>query len=166
MITTVLVGNPKPASRTLEAATLVATAIAGSVQHAIDLADFGPKLLDWADADVAAAIATCASSDLLVVGSPTYKGSYTGLLKLFLDRVDGGTGLAGVTTVPLMLSANPAHALAPELLLKPILVELGAVVPVQGLSLSDRQYAEPDSFAAWLDRWRPAFGRLLPAASR
>lgn len=164
MITTVLVGNPKPASRTLEAATLVATAIGGPVTHTIDLAGLGPKLLDWADAEVAAAIATCAASDLLVVGSPTYKGAYTGLLKLFLDRIDGGTGLAGVTTVPLMLSANPAHALAPELVLKPVLVELGAVVPVQGLALSDRQYAEPGAFTPWLERWRPTLDRLLPAA--
>lgn len=164
MTTTVLVGNPKPGSRTLEAATLVATAIAGSVQHRIDLADFGPKLLDWSDADVADAITTCASSDLLVVGSPTYKGSYTGLLKLFLDRIAGGSGLAGVTAVPVMLSANPAHALAPELLLKPVLVELGAVVPTQGLSLSERSYAEPGAFDPWLERWRPTFDRLLPAA--
>jgi FMN reductase len=164
VITTVLVGNPKAGSRTLEAATLVATALSGSVQHTIDLADFGAKLLDWSDADVAAAISTCAASDLLVVGSPTYKGSYTGLLKLFLDRIAGGTGLAGVVTVPVMLSANPAHALAPELLLKPVLVELGAVVPVQGLSLNDGSYAEPGALDPWLLRWLPTLSRLLPAA--
>jgi len=161
---TVLVGNPKPASRTLEAVSAVATAIAGGVTSTIDLATLGPKLLDWADADVAAAIATCAASDLLVVGSPTYKGSYTGLLKLFLDRIDGGTGLAGVTTVPVMLSGNPAHALAPELLLKPVLVELGAIVPVQGLSLSERDYAEPGAFDPWLERWRPTFDRRSSGA--
>jgi FMN reductase len=85
------------------------------------------------------------------------------LLKLFLDRIAGGTGLAGVVTVPVMLSGNPAHALAPELLLKPVLVELGAVVPVQGLSLNDGSYAEPGAFDPWLERWRPAVDRLLLA---
>ena len=38
----------------------------------------------------------------MVVASPTYKATYAGLLKLFLDRL-GGESLAGVTAVPLML---------------------------------------------------------------
>ena len=47
------------------------------------------------------------SADLVVVASPTYKATYTGLLKLFLDRFAGGTGLRGVA-VPLMLGARAA----------------------------------------------------------
>lgn len=161
MITTVVVGNPKPASRTLEAATLVATAISGSVDNTIDLATFGAGLLDWNDAATNDAIATAAGSNLLVVASPTFKATYSGVLKLFLDRIDGKTGLAGVTTVPLMLGAGPAHFLAPELLLKPVLVELGAIVAVQGLYLSDRTFAEPEAFAPWLEQWKPVLARLL-----
>ena len=162
MITTVLVGNPKPASRTLEAAQLLGTAIAGSVDNTIDIASLGAAVLDWSDTSVKDAIATCAESDLLIVASPTFKATYSGLLKVFLDRIDGTTGLAGVTTIPLMLGAGPAHFLAPELLLKPVLVELGAVVPVQGLYLSDRSYAEPDAFTPWLEQWKPVLDRLLP----
>ena len=52
------------------------------------------------------------------IGSPTYKGTYTGLLKLFLDRFDAGTGLRGLA-IPLMLGGSPAHALAPELTTAP-----------------------------------------------
>ena len=55
----------------------------------------------------------------------SFKATYTGLLKLFLDQVPSN-GLSGVVAVPLMLGAGPGHAMAPELLLKPVLVELGA----------------------------------------
>jgi FMN reductase len=83
------------------------------------------------------------------VAGPTYKGTYTGLLKLFLDQV--GTGdLAGVVAVPLMLGAGPGHALAPDLLLKPVLVELGATTPTRGLYLIDRAWEEPGPLETWL----------------
>jgi FMN reductase len=49
-----------------------------------------------------------------------------------------------------MLGAGPAHALAPELLLKPVLVELGATCPTRGLYLLDRSYAEPETYAEWM----------------
>jgi FMN reductase len=162
MITTVLVGNPKAQSRTLEAATMLGAAIAGSVDNTIDIATFGAAVLDWSDPSVKEAIATAAASDLLIVASPTYKATYSGLLKVFLDRIDGKSGLAGVVTVPLMLGAGPAHFLAPELQLKPVLVELGALAPVQGLYLSERGYAEPDAFTPWLAQWKPVLERLLP----
>ncbi|WP_219635477.1 NADPH-dependent FMN reductase [Nocardioides ungokensis] len=107
----VVVGNPKPASRTLTAALHVARELAGTEPDlVVDLADLGPALLDWQDPTVAALVAAVGEADLVVVASPTYKATYTGLLKLFLDRfaTDGLRGLA----VPLMLGAGPAHALA------------------------------------------------------
>jgi FMN reductase len=88
------------------------------------------------------------------VASPTYKATYTGLLKLFLDQI--GTGdLAGVVAVPLMLGGGPAHALAPELLLKPVLVELGATAPTRGLYLLDSTWDDPAPLEAWLAAARP-----------
>jgi FMN reductase len=89
-----------------------------------------------------------------VVASPTYKATYTGLLKLFLDHI--GTGdLAGVVAVPLMLGGGPGHALAPELLLKPVLVELGATAPTRGLYLLDRSWDDPEALDPWLAAARP-----------
>ena len=46
-----------------------------------------------------------------MVASPTYKASYTGLLKSFLDWF-GTTDLDGVTVVPVMVGAGLQHALA------------------------------------------------------
>jgi FMN reductase len=155
MIVTVVAGNPKPASRTLEAARHVAESLTGRAPDSeIDVVTLGPSLLGWGDETVKAAVEIVAGSDLVIVASPTYKASYTGVLKCFLDQFAGATGLAGVTVVPLMLGAGPTHALAPELLLKPILVELGATAPTQGLYLNEKLYDEPDAYAGWLGQWK------------
>jgi FMN reductase len=54
-----------------------------------------------------------------------------------------------------MLGGGPAHALAPELLLKPVLVELGATCPTRGLYLVDRTWDDPAPLDAWLAAARP-----------
>ena len=99
----VVVGNPKSGSRTLAAATWLATRLGGQEPDlVVDLAELGPALLDWSDPAVGELVEEVGAAQLVVVASPTYKGTYTGLLKLFLDRFAGGTGLSGVA-VPLML---------------------------------------------------------------
>ncbi|MGW1739713.1 NADPH-dependent FMN reductase [Nocardia sp. NPDC001965] len=167
MTVAVVVGNPKPASRTLTAAVGLATALRpGTEPTVIDLVEFGPGLLGWGDPAVTAAARTVATAELVVFASPTFKATYTGLLKLFLEQFDGGTGLAGVLAVPLMLGAGPAHALAPDLLLKPVLVELGATTALPGLYLADRTFAEDGVLDAYADRWRPVVQTLSAAANR
>jgi FMN reductase len=148
----VVVGNPKPRSRTYQAAILVAEKLAAKPPDlVVDLIDLGPALLDGADPDVGATVASLQSSSLVVVASPTYKASYTGLLKLFLDRI--GTGaLTGVTAVPLMLGGDLRHALAPEVFLKPVLVELGASCPTAGLFLPESDFAGSDALDRWVER--------------
>jgi FMN reductase len=161
MTTTVIVGNPKPRSRTFEAASLVAERITGATpDRQIDLTEFGAGLLDWADAAVNEAIAAVTHSDLVIVASPTYKATYTGLLKLFLDRIGGGA-LGGVTAVPLMLGGHWKHALAVEVHLKPVLVELGASCPTAGLFLLDSDYAGSAELEQWLELAGPQLKRAL-----
>jgi FMN reductase len=155
MKTAVIVGNPKAKSRTLEAALLVATKLTGQEPETVlDLIDFGPALLEFGNTAVADAIAAVRHADTLIVASPTFKATYTGLLKLFLDQFPPD-GLAGVTAFPLMLGAGPAHALAPDLLLKPVLVELGAICPTVGLYLIDKTFAEDPALDKWLARAKP-----------
>ncbi|BDU09126.1 FMN reductase [Nocardia cyriacigeorgica] len=161
MAVTVVVGNPKPGSRTSTAATLLAEALRPeSTPTVVDLVSLGPALLSWGDPRVAETVRTVAESELVVFASPTFKATYTGLLKLFLEQFDGGTGLAGVVAVPLMLGAGPAHALAPDLLLKPALVELGATTPLPGLYLSDRTFQDDGVIAEYARRWRPVVDAL------
>ena len=148
----VVVGNPKPNSRTRAAAELLAEKLTGKPAEAvIEVIDLGVGLLGWGDPAVAEAKAMVKSTDLLIVASPTFKATYTGLLKLFLDQF-GANELHGITGVALMLGAAPQHALAPELLLKPVLVEIGLTCPMPGLYLLDSAYEESDTLTAWLER--------------
>jgi FMN reductase len=153
MTTAVVVGNPKPASRTLTAATYVARELSGAEPGlVVDLATWGARLLDWQDRGLASLVERVGSADLVVVACPTYKATYTGLLKLFLDRF-ATDGLSGVA-VPLMLGAGPAHALAPELTLRPVLTEIGGTT-VRGHYVLDSRYDDPEAYVAWLDQVRP-----------
>ena len=157
----IVVGNPKPQSRTFEAARVVAAALSGSEpDFAIDLASYGPELLDWSSVAVADAIAQATAARLVVIATPTYKASYTGLLKLFLDRFGAGS-LSGVTAVPLQLGGDWRHSLAPEVHLKPVLAELGASTPTRALYLLDTD-AGPSSEAlqAWLPVARSQLGAV------
>jgi FMN reductase len=155
----VVVGNPKPNSRTRAAAELVATQLTGAPpKHVIDVIDLGAGLLGWGDPKVAEAKAIVTSADLLVVASPTYKATYTGLLKLFLDQFGAGE-LGQIPTFALMLGGSPAHALAPELTLRPVLVEIGASCPVRALYLLDSDYETSPDLEAWLEIAR----RYVPA---
>lgn len=151
MSTTVIVGNPKPRSRTHDTAVELARRLTDAPPDlVIDLADLGAALLDWSDERVAGLVAEVASSSLVIVASPTYKATYTGLLKLFLDRFAAGQ-LAGAVAIPLQVGGHWRHALAPEIHLKPLLAELGAATPTRGLYLLEDELLDGQTFADWLD---------------
>jgi len=131
----ILVGNPKAKSRTLRVAEVLVGKLVGSAAveiTVIDLADHAGQIFDWPSDHMASLTQTVAESDLLVVASPTYKATYTGLLKSFLDRYPAN-GLRGVTAIPVMTGADLSHSMGPEVNLRPLLVELGASVPTRGL---------------------------------
>lgn len=151
----VVVGNPKPASRTLDAATMLANKLVADAELTIvDVVELGGGLVGWGDQRVQAAIGSVRECPLAIFASPTYKASYTGLLKTLLDLMPVN-GLQGVVAVPLMLGAAMGHLLAPEVFLKPVLVELGATCPTKGLYLLDSQYAEGAAMDEWCDVSRP-----------
>ena len=150
----VVVGNPKPASRTLSVAVATADVLAtvfdeASDRQVVDLANYGPELFDWGSERAKQVCDEVAASDLIVVASPTYKATYTGLLKAFFDRY-GNRALEGRVAVPVMTGAAQVHALAPEVHLRPLLVELGAVTPTRGLYVTEPEMAD---LATALDGW-------------
>ncbi|GIJ00080.1 FMN reductase [Sediminihabitans luteus] len=151
----VLVGNPRAGSRTLAVARLVAErsasrlGIDGAVET-IDLATLGGRVLTGGEG-VDDALRTLGEATLTVVATPVYKGSYTGLLKAFLDRLPAG-GLAGVAAVPVVVSAAPHHAAAGERHLAPLLAELGATLPARPLSVLESEIPHADQVVRrWLD---------------
>ncbi len=167
----VVVGNPKIGSRTLRVAMAVAGAFRGTGPAGatdplvVDLAALGPELFDFDSPAVTAALHAVADSDLLVVASPTYKATYTGLLKSFFDRYDSDA-LNGTVSVPVMTGATPIHALAPEVHLRPLLVELGSSTPTRGLFVTEQQFDDVDAVVvSWARVARPLVERALGNAS-
>jgi FMN reductase len=146
----VVVGNPKPASRTFNAAVRIATRLYGrSPEVVVDLVDLGAALISVEDEALVDAVNAVRAADAMVVASPTYKASFTGILKIFLDRFPSGA-LAGKIALPVTLGGAWQHALAPEVFLKPVLVESGAQCPVRGLYLLDSDYEDPPGLDAWI----------------
>ncbi|WP_067460100.1 NADPH-dependent FMN reductase [Actinomadura macra] len=151
----VLVGNPRPQSRTLQVALRAAAAVGERTGHPdapdlIDLSTLAPGLLNAVPpSEVQDALDRVTGADVLVVASPTYKATYTGLLKIFLDRLPGGA-LASTVALPLLVMGDPKHSLAVELHLRPLLVELGAAVPTPGLAFLESHFPDAEEvLGAW-----------------
>jgi FMN reductase len=164
-----VVGNPRPGSRTAALATALARAIAELAQagepEILDLAELteriGPPLGSGSAPRWAEPLRALHAADLLVVASPTYKGSYTGLLKSFLDQVDGGA-LRDIVAVPVTTVGSPAHTLAADVHLRPLLIELGASTPTSALVVAGDRLEEPQAaVAAWLTRNEDLLSRIL-----
>jgi FMN reductase len=143
----VLVGNPRPASRTLGAALALRDAVqrvVGGIETGlvvetgpvVDAAELAQQVFAPGATDVKAALTALTATNVLVVASPTYKATYTGLLKAVLDQAPGGA-LKGIVALPLMVAAADKHALAVDLHLRPVLVELGATVPGPGVFVNE-----------------------------
>jgi FMN reductase len=158
---TAVVGNPRPDSRTHGLARSLTAELARALPAAttaeVDLAVLGPRVLDPADDEADVAVAQVLGADILVVASPTYKATYTGLLKAFLDRLATGS-LAGKRAVPVLLGGAPNHHLAADVHFTPLLLELGATVPARGLFVLEAELADFGSFAA---KWAAANGPKL-----
>ncbi|WP_251152528.1 NAD(P)H-dependent oxidoreductase [Cellulosimicrobium sp. Marseille-Q4280] len=164
----VVSGNPRAGSRTLSAAEALARRVAAHLAPeapphvtTIDLATLGGELLAPEHPAADAARERLTAATVAVVATPVYKASYTGLLKAFLDLY-GPDGLAGVVAVPLVVSGNPAHALVGEVHLRPVLVELGAVVPTRSFTVTEPQLADLEPVVeAWIGREGDALRRAV-----
>jgi FMN reductase len=73
----------------------------------------------------------------VVIATPVYKASYTGVLKSLLDLLPQ-FGLTGKVVLPLATGGTVAHVLAIDYALRPVLASLGALHIVGGLFLHDK----------------------------
>lgn len=155
-----LIGHLKTGSRTAAVAQAAAQAViaASGVQPwreepAVDLSTLACRLLlAEPSAAVEEAVTQVLGADVLLVVSPTFKGTYTGLLKVFLDRL-GYRALAGTVALPVLVMKHPEHALAVDVHLRPLLVELGAEVPTPGLAVMEAALGRVDQvLAPWARR--------------
>jgi FMN reductase len=176
MTTVVVVGNPRAGSRTRQLAEAVAEAVLARLGQqpdgvrVLELAEivavsFGPEPAYGAKTGPDP-FDEVRSARLLVVATPAYKGSYTGLLKVFLDQF-GHRELTGATAVPVAVAASPAHADAAASALRDVLVELGARVPAPPLAVLESHLSGGREIAAqWAGRHAGAVAHhpVLPSA--
>jgi FMN reductase len=162
----VVVGNPRPRSRTLGVALAAADALVGSLEGptqrlVVDLAEVATELFDADSTTITNLLGDVAASDIVIVASPTYKATFTGLLKSFFDRY-ANDALARTVGVAVMTGAAPIHALAPEVHLRPLLVELGCSTPTRALYVTEQQFDDLDTvIEAWAVTARPLIEQAL-----
>lgn len=145
----VLSGSPSAASRTARLAAHVAERLRAEGHEVGETAvrTLPAEALLSADASdpaIAAVVAAIEAADAVVVASPVYKASYSGVLKTFLDLLPQ-FALAGKTVLPVLTGGTPAHVLALDYALRPVLTSLGADHVVQGWFVLDKHIeAGPD----------------------
>lgn len=167
-----IVGNPRPRSRTLGLAAHVSRVLADALSFR-GIQPGQPRILDLAtllpglpgdDGPLDEMRQAACDADLLVVASPTLRASYAGLLKLFLDLLPRD-GLRGAVAVPLMTAASEGHRYAVEAHLRPVLIELGARVPMPGLSVLEADLPCADAAVAnWCSLTAPVLAAALQAS--
>ena len=169
-------GSPSRPSRTrnlVETIVRTAARCADDVRTEIyDLAAVHPSLgatLDAREAppDLAALIETITTADALVVGSPVYKGTYTGLFKHLFDLIEP----KALKDKPIVLSAtggSERHALVIDHGLRPLFAFFSADILATGIYATEADFAEhrPTSAAlvARIDRVADELGWRLGTA--
>lgn len=146
----VISGHPRPGSRTLRLATAVGERIARGRGHAgfvtVDVAELGPGLLVPADRATGEALLEVQDATLLIVATPTYRGTYSGALKVLLDQLPANA-LAGVLAIPVVTADIQAQADSAEAFLARLLSELGADVVDFGLTAIGAELTDPAEVA-------------------
>ena len=116
---------------------------------------------------IAAAVQAIEAADLVIVGTPIYKAAYSGLLKVFLDLLPPDA-LRDKLVLPLATGGSPAHFLALDYALKPVLSALGARHVLDGVFATDAQLRrhEAGGFVPEADLIARLDRALAPIASR
>jgi FMN reductase len=120
-------GSPTAPSRTTALVDDVARNVAEQVDGEAQLIELAPLLgglgaavwRDQLDPVVQEALDAVEQADVLVVGSPAYRASYTGLFKLFFDHI----GQYALVDKPVLLTAtggSDRHALLVEHQMRPL----------------------------------------------
>lgn len=113
-----------------------------AVGRLVDLCDLpADALLGRSRApSVEAAIAAVAEAQILVVGTPVYRASFSGLLKVFFDLLPQDA-LAGKVVIPIATGGSLGHQLVLDHALRPLIASIGGVSVAPGIYGTDAQFA-------------------------
>jgi FMN reductase len=153
---TVVIGSATPPGRLRRAVAEALERAAGEGASAtlIDLAEARIANADGTpperlDDDTAATVAALAGADAVVLATPVYRGSFTGVLKNLLDHVPV-EALQGKPVGIVAMGATPHHFLGAESHLRDVLAFFGALVAPAGVYLTSADFADgaPSEHAA------------------
>ena len=85
------------------------------------------------------ALAALAAARLLLVATPVYRASYSGLLKCFFDLLPQDA-LAGKTAILIATGGSPAHSLVIDYALRPLIASVGGLSVATGIYGTDAQF--------------------------
>ena len=93
---------------------------------------------DFSDPAIVRATALVRDADAIVIATPVYKASYTGILKAFLDLLPQD-GLEGKLVLPLATGGSQSHMLVLDYALRPVLASLAARFILPGIYATSEQ---------------------------
>ncbi|SDC66769.1 FMN reductase [Terribacillus halophilus] len=136
----ILSGSPSKHSRSQLAATYAGNLAKeqGYTVKEIRVTDFAPEDLLYARFDspqIVEAGRSVQNAKGLIIASPVYKASYSGILKALLDLLPQDA-FKTIPVLPLMTGGSPAHLLAIDYAFKPLIANLKGE-PLQGVYLCD-----------------------------
>jgi len=91
------------------------------------------------DAVVSDAIQSVVDAVIVVVSTPIYRATYSGLLKVFFDLLRQDA-LARKVAIPIATGGGSGHLLAVDHGLRPLLASVGALVVATGVYGTDAQF--------------------------
>ncbi|MBW4547360.1 MAG: NADPH-dependent FMN reductase [Symplocastrum torsivum CPER-KK1] len=138
-----IAGSPSHPSRSSAVLEYAKTVLAseGLPIDLITVRDLPAEDLLFANFDSVAirkAQALVEKADGVIIATPVYKASYTGVLKSFLDLLPPGA-FSGKVILPIATGGTLAHLLAIDYALKPVIATLGARYVLGGVYLLDTQ---------------------------
>jgi FMN reductase len=93
------------------------------------------------DPEVTRALEGVGSAQVVVAGTPVYRATYTGLLKVFFDLLPQDA-LVGKIALPLVAGHGAAHSLAVDHGMRPLFASLGATVVASAVYATSDQFQD------------------------
>ena len=138
-------GSPSATSRSrvLVEYALAQLAARGATTQLVDLATLpaDPLLGRGTSAPVTAALEAATRARIIVAGTPVYRATYSGLLKVFFDLLPQDS-LIGKIGVPVMTGHGAAHSLSVDHGMRPLFASLGATVVASGVYATSSQFPD------------------------
>ena len=152
-----LLGSPLPGSSSGRIADLILSGLRdlGWETAGIDLSALPSEALLGRQRNdlVDSAITMVTEASIVITATPTYRATYTGLLKVFFDLLPPDS-LVGCFGIPVQTGGSPHHSLAIEYGLRPLLGSLGALVSSKGIYAWGEHWSDGKpcpELQAWID---------------